>query len=56
MFKRLITVLTIVSILCSVFALGFTAAASYADETMYGDVDGDGGMVMMVVMMVMLMV
>ncbi len=42
MFKRLITVLTIVSILCSVFALGFTAAASYADETIYGDVDGDG--------------
>lgn len=42
MFKKFITILTIVALLCSVMSLGFTATASYTDETVYGDVNGDG--------------
>ena len=40
MFKRIITVITVVSLLFSVMSLGFTAFASYTDEILYGDVDG----------------
>ena len=42
MLKKFITILTIVALLCSVMSLGFTATASYTDETVYGDVNGDG--------------
>lgn len=42
MFKRIITVLTVVAMLCSVMSLGFIASASYTNETLYGDVNGDG--------------
>ncbi len=42
MFKRFITVLTVVALLCSVMSLGFNATASYKDETVYGDADGNG--------------
>ncbi len=42
MFKRFITVLTVVALVYSIMSLGFTATASYTDETLYGDVNGDG--------------
>ncbi len=42
MFKKFITVLTVVALVCSIMSLGFTATASYTDETLYGDVNGDG--------------
>lgn len=40
MFKRFITILTIVALLCSVISLGFTATAYYQEDILYGDVDG----------------
>lgn len=40
MFKRFITILTVVALLCSVVSLGFTATAYYQEEILYGDVDG----------------
>ncbi len=42
MFKRFITVLTVVSLLFSVMSLGFVANAAYTEEILYGDVNGDG--------------
>lgn len=42
MFKRFVTVLTVVSLLFSVMSLGFVSNAAYTDETLYGDVNGDG--------------
>ena len=42
MFKRFITVLTVVALLCSVMSLGFTATAFYQEDIIYGDVDGSG--------------
>ncbi len=42
MFKRFITVLTVVSLLFSVTSLGFVSNAAYTEETLYGDVNGDG--------------
>ncbi len=42
MFKRLITILTVVALLCSTMSLGFSASAAYTEETLYGDVNGDG--------------
>ena len=40
MFKRFITILTIVALLSSVISLGFTATAYYQEDILYGDVDG----------------
>ena len=42
MFKRFITVLTVVSLLFSVMSLGFVSNAAYTEEILYGDVNGDG--------------
>lgn len=42
MFKSFITILTIIALLCSVMSLGFTATATYEENTLYGDVNGDG--------------
>lgn len=42
MFKRITTFITVIAMLCSVMSLGFTASASYTQETLYGDVNGDG--------------
>lgn len=42
MLKKFITVLTVIAVLCSCISIGFTAGASYTDETLYGDVNGDG--------------
>ena len=42
MFKRFITVLTVVSLLFSVMSLGFVSNAAYTSEILYGDVNGDG--------------
>ena len=42
MFKRFITVLTVVSLLFSVMSIGFVSNAAYAEEILYGDVNGDG--------------
>ena len=42
MFKRFITILTVVALLCSVVSLGFTATAYYQEDIVYGDVDGSG--------------
>ena len=42
MFKRFITVLTVVSLLFSVMSLGFASNAAYTEEILYGDVNGDG--------------
>ncbi len=42
MFKRIITILTVIALLCSVMSLGFTATASYEETVLYGDVNGDG--------------
>lgn len=42
MFKRFITVLTVVSLLFSIMSLGFISNAAYTDEILYGDVNGDG--------------
>ena len=42
MFKRFVTVLTVIAILCSVMSLGFTSAAYYQEDIIYGDVDGNG--------------
>lgn len=44
MFKRFITILTIVSLLCSIMSMSFTATAYYEEEILYGDVDGDGSL------------
>ena len=41
MFKRFITVLTVVSLLFSVMSLGFVSNAAYTEEILYGDVNGD---------------
>ena len=42
MFKRFITVLTVVALLCSAMSFSFSANASYTEEVLYGDVNGDG--------------
>ena len=42
MFKRFITVLTVVSLLFSIMSLGFASNAAYTEEILYGDVNGDG--------------
>lgn len=42
MFKRFVTVLTVVSLLFSVMSLGFVSHAAYTEDTIYGDVNGDG--------------
>jgi len=42
MFKRFITVLTVVALMCPIMSSGFTAVAAYTDDTLYGDVNGDG--------------
>ena len=42
MFKRFITVLTVVSLLLSGMSLGFVSNAAYTEEMLYGDVNGDG--------------
>ncbi len=42
MFKRFITVLTVVSLLFSVMSLGLISNAAYTEEIIYGDVNGDG--------------
>ena len=42
MFKRFITVLTVVSLLFSVMSIGFVSNAAYTEEILYGDVNGDG--------------
>ena len=42
MFKRFITVLTVVSLLFSVMSLGFVSNAAYTEGILYGDVNGDG--------------
>lgn len=42
MFKRFITILTVVALLFSVMSVGFTANAAYTGDVLYGDVDGDG--------------
>lgn len=42
MLKRFVTMMTVVALLCSVMSLGFTAAAYYQEEIIYGDVDGSG--------------
>ena len=44
MLKRFIVILTIVSLLCSIMSMGFTASAYYEEEILYGDVDGDGSL------------
>ncbi|MEE1504607.1 MAG: dockerin type I repeat-containing protein [Acutalibacteraceae bacterium] len=44
MFKRFIIILTIVSLLCSIMSLGFTATAYYEESILYGDVDDDGAL------------
>ena len=41
MFKRFITVLTVVSLLFSVMSIGFVSNAAYTEEILYGDVNGD---------------
>lgn len=42
MFKKIITVLTVGALFCSVMSIGFIGNAAYEDETLYGDVDGSG--------------
>ena len=42
MLKRFIIVLTIVSLLCSIMSMGFTASAYYEENVLYGDADGNG--------------
>ena len=42
MFKRFITMLTVVALLCSAMSFSFSANASYTEEVLYGDVNGDG--------------
>ncbi|MBQ7115239.1 MAG: dockerin type I repeat-containing protein [Clostridia bacterium] len=42
MFKKFITILTVIAFLCSVMSIGFTATATYEVNTLYGDVNGDG--------------
>ena len=42
MIKRIITVLTVVSLLFSVMSIGFVSNAAYTEEIIYGDVNGDG--------------
>lgn len=42
MFKRITTFITVIAMLCSVMSLGLIANASYTNETLYGDVNGDG--------------
>lgn len=42
MFKRFVTIIMIISILCSVVSSGITATAYYEAEIIYGDVDGSG--------------
>ena len=42
MFKRFITVLTVISLLFSIMSLGFASNAAYTEEILYGDVNGDG--------------
>ena len=41
MFKRFITVIITVALLCSIMSIGFSAIAYYDDEILYGDVDGE---------------
>ena len=42
MFKRFITIMMIVSLLCSMMALGLSAGAYYQPDIRYGDVNGNG--------------
>ncbi len=42
MFKRFITLLTVMALLLSTFSLSFSVNASYTDDTLYGDANGDG--------------
>ncbi len=42
MFKRFITILTVVALLCSTFSIGLSVGASYTEKTVYGDINGDG--------------
>lgn len=42
MLKKIITVLTVTALLCSAVSVGFIGNAAYEDETLYGDVDGNG--------------
>lgn len=42
MFKRFTTIIMIVSLLCSMMALGFSAGAYYQQGIRYGDVNGNG--------------
>ena len=42
MFRRFITVIMIISIMCSAISTGIIAAAKYEEEIVYGDVDGNG--------------
>lgn len=42
MLKRFVTIMTVIALLCSIMSFGFSAAAYYQEEIIYGDVDGSG--------------
>ncbi len=42
MFKKIVIIFTVVAILCSVMSVGFGATASYTNDIVYGDADGNG--------------
>lgn len=42
MFKRIVTLLTVTALFCSLLSIGFGANAVYEDDTVYGDIDGNG--------------
>lgn len=42
MFKRIVTLLTVTALLCSLLSIGFSGSAVYDDDTVYGDVDDSG--------------
>lgn len=42
MFKRIVTLLTVTALFCSLLSIGFSANAVYEDDTVYGDIDGNG--------------
>lgn len=42
MFKRIVTLLTVTALFCSLVSIGFSANAVYENDTVYGDIDGNG--------------
>ncbi|MGN1315801.1 MAG: dockerin type I repeat-containing protein [Acutalibacteraceae bacterium] len=42
MFKRIVTLLTVTALFCSLLSIGFSGSAVYEDDTVYGDIDGNG--------------